>query len=267
VLTGIGYESTIYFMKDTKIYEWKDIKDNFKDKLVLGNGASIAVWDDFHYDSLYDEAHKSGKISDNLEGLFDKYQTRDFEFILKQLRQARIVNRALEIEEKRTLNSYRLLREALIQTIISIHPLYEDVNNCLLKIASFMQPFETIISLNYDLIVYWAMLRGKDEYGQQFKDGFVDECRFRYEYETLLPAYGRAVGTTMVFYPHGNLILATTLDKEKFGDEIKLTRSDEQAHVLNSIISAWSKGNLIPLFVSEGDTEAKLKAIRRSSYL
>ena len=64
-------------MKNPKIYAWKEIKEDFKEKLVLGNGASIAVWDGFKYDSLYDEAADSGIFSPKLKKLFQEFKTRE----------------------------------------------------------------------------------------------------------------------------------------------------------------------------------------------
>ena len=254
-------------MKSPKICAWEEIKEDFKEKLVLGNGASIAVWDGFKYDSLYDKAANSGIFNPRLKRLFQEFKTRDFELVLKQLRQAGIVNQLLGVEETKTQTLYDLLRDALVKTVSSTHPEQRDIEPCLSRIASFMRQFDTVLSLNYDLIVYWAMLRGNTLFGQQFKDGFVDDGMFRDDYETLYPPYGQAKKTTMVFYPHGNLILATIMDLDRFGIEIKLIRPDEQAVLRQSIIETWGKGNVVPLFVSEGDTDTKLKAIKRSSYL
>jgi len=236
-------------VKTPKIYAWKEIEEDFKKKLVLGNGASIAVWDGFKYDSLYDEAADSGIFSPKLTKLFQEFKTRDFELVLKQLRQASIVNQLLGVKETRTQELYDLLRDALVNTVSSTHPEQRDIQSCLSRIAFFMRQFDTVISLNYDLIVYWAMLRGNTLFGQQFKDGFVDEGMFRDDYETLYPPYGQAKKTTMVFYPHGNLILATIVDLDGFGTEIKLSRPEEQAMLRQSIIEAWEKGNVVPLFV------------------
>lgn len=254
-------------MKSLKIYAWKEIKGDFKEKLVLGNGASIAVWDGFKYDSLYDKAAGSGIFNPRLKRLFKEFKTRDFELVLKQLRQAGIVNQLLGVKETKTQTLYDLLRDALVKTVSSTHPEQRDVQSCLSRIASFMKQFDTVLSLNYDLIVYWAMLRGNTLFGQQFKDGFVDDGMFRDDYETLYPPYGQATKTTMVFYPHGNLILATIVDLDRYGIEIKLIRPDEQAVLRQKIIETWETGDVVPLFVSEGDTDTKLKSIKRSSYL
>ena len=255
-------------MEKQTIHDWNDIKNDFQHKLVIGNGASIAVWDKFDYDSLYDEADNAGIFSQRLKTLFQEYKTRDFELILKQLLQASIINKLLDINEVRTLELYKILRDALINTVLSMHPEQRDIESHLNNIAFFMRQFETIISLNYDLILYWAMLRGNKLFGQQFKDGFVnDNNTFRSDYETLYPPFGAAEATTMVFYPHGNLLLATIIDIDRFGTEIKLCRSDEKAMLLHGIIDEWKKGNVVPLFVSEGNTDTKLKAIKRSNYL
>jgi hypothetical protein len=50
------------------------------------------------------------------------------------------------------------------------------------------------------------------------------------------------------------------------GDEIKLSRSGDK-YLLEQILDIWETGDHVPLFVSEGDTEEKLQAIRRSNYL
>jgi len=38
-----------------KIYEWSDIKDEFTDSLLVGNGGSMALSNNFVYKSLYEK--------------------------------------------------------------------------------------------------------------------------------------------------------------------------------------------------------------------
>ncbi len=249
-------------MKKHKIRKWKEIKDDFKDKLLLGNGASIAVWDGFNYSSLYEEARKADRIGNRLDNLFKDFETTDFEHVLRLLSETKRVNELLGIDEGDTSELYGIVKETLRQTISDIHPAYEDVESSLLPIADFMKQFSTVLSLNYDLVVYWAMLKGNDNYGQWFKDAFVEDGRFENDFDYLYKPYYDAEGATLVFYPHGNFILATEL----FGDEIKLTRSGE-VYLLDTVLSTWEQGEYIPLFVSEGNTAEKLRAIRRSNYL
>ncbi len=67
---------------------------------------------------------------------------------------------------------------------------------------------------------------------------------------------------TLVFYPHGNLILSTRiLDNE----EVKI--NDESGRLLSTILNKWETVENTPLFVSEGSERDKLNAINRSVYL
>ena len=248
-------------MSKYRIYEWEEIKDEFTDKLLLGNGASRAVWDSFEYRSLYEEAESVERISPRLAKLFLNLGTNDFEYVLRLLSQTRRVNQILQIRDEYTSKLYRKLKRALIDTIHEIHPKHEQVKSQLPVIAEFMKSFDTVLSLNYDLLVYWAMMEGNDKYGNWFKDGFIEERRFDNDYEKLRESY-KAEGATLVFYPHGNLILATTF----LGDEVKLSRADEKL-LLDRILEIWQEEDHIPLFVSEGETQEKVQAIRRSNYL
>ncbi|MFC1907687.1 DUF4917 family protein [Chloroflexota bacterium] len=248
-------------MKKYRIQQWGDIQGGFTDKLLLGNGASRAVWNHFKYDSLFEEARNAGRIDIHLAKLFSDFGTNDFEYILKLLSQTNRVNEILKIEDKDTLKLYNKLQTTLIGTIQGVHPKHQEVKNLLLPMAEFMKRFDKVLSLNYDLLVYWAMMEGNDKYGNWFKDGFIDEGRFDNDYHTLGELHN-ADGATLVFYPHGNLILAT----ESLGTEVKLSRSRDK-ELLDIILVIWGEGEYIPLFVSEGDTEEKLQAIRRSNYL
>jgi len=247
--------------KKYRIYNWEEIQDKFDHRLLLGNGASRAVWDAFKYSSLYDEASKAGRIDRSLEKLFSKFETTDFEYILRLLSQTKRVNRYLRIEDGYTQELYDNLKETLIDTIRAVHPKHEQVRDFLLPMSEFMMKFDKVLSLNYDLLVYWAMLEGNDKYGNWFKDGFVDKGRFDNDYHSLQESY-RAEGATLVFYPHGNLILATDF----YGTEVKLSKLREK-YLLDKILDIWEKGEYVPLFVSEGDTKKKIRAIRRSNYL
>ena len=248
-------------MKNYRIHKWEEIQNGFTHKLLLGNGASRAVWGNFKYSSLYEEAVKAGRIDTSLAKLFTDFDTTDFEYILRLLSRTKRVNKILNIRDGDTPKLYQKLKKTLIDTVRDVHPKHEQIQSQLLRMAQFMKGFDTVLSLNYDLLVYWAMLEGNDRYGNWFKDGFVDEGRFDNDYHDLRVPY-RAKGTTLVFYPHGNLILAT----EYLGDEIKLSRSGEK-YLLNRILRIWEERDHVPLFVSEGETEKKLQAIRRSNYL
>ena len=124
-----------------------------------------------------------------------------------------------------------------------------------------MAGFTTVLSLNYDLIVYWAMLKGNtDKGGRWFKDCWL-HSEFEDNWRQLRVPCGTA-GTTLVFYPHGNLILAS----HSTDGEIKISaRAD--ANLLDQVIEKWTNDDCIPMFVSEGDSKQKEGAIGRHGYL
>lgn len=246
-----------------ELRNWSDIRDGFRDNILLGNGASIAINKRLSYRSLYERVCVSGELNDEIINMFRYFGTTNFEFIMKLLLEASRVNEVLEIDDNKTKEYYYEIRDSLINTIRDIHPEHESVKELLPKIASFLKNFTAVLSLNYDLLVYWSMLEGNDRFGcRWFKDGYVygefDNDFADYMYEPQPPAKG----VTLVFYPHGSLFLVTDID----GNEKKLSRYEDE-FLLETILAKWREKDYIPLFVSEGNTIAKLHAIRRSNYL
>ena len=123
-----------------------------------------------------------------------------------------------------------------------------------------MQRFETVVSLNYDLIVYWAALYGNNILGRWFKDCFVDGV-FREDWNAAREPYG-AEGSTLFFYPHGNLVLA----RREPSDEGKISVRNAN-NLLGEIFNRWEGGTLIPIFICEGTSGHKFNSIKDSGYL
>ncbi|MDH5179488.1 MAG: DUF4917 family protein [Gammaproteobacteria bacterium] len=244
------------------VHQWADIAGDFTDGLVLGNGASIAFDERFGYTSLRERAQTDGLIDADVKSVFDHLATVDFELVLRMLWHASKINEALGIDEPRTAAAYARVRHALIQVVRTIHVEHEQVVDRLRLAANFMKHFSTVASLNYDVLVYWAILVGNTEGNQHiFKDCFVDNHRFRQSWNKLREPIPPATKTTIIGYPHGNLAIAADL----IGDERKLVVAG--ANLLETIYDGWSSGNYSPVFVSEGTTEQKLASIRRSPYL
>lgn len=239
--------------------KWEEISDTFQDTLVLGNGASIAVDKRFNYKSLLDEARKAKLIEESAGEVFSYLNTEDFELVLWTLGFVSDINDKLKIETQTAKDAYQGIQKALIEIIQRVHPQRNEIEQYLQPIYSFMKNFKTIVSLNYDLIVYWSMLEGNNELSNWFKDCFVENSHFTENWQDLRNPF-RADASTLVFYPHGNLCLITD---SKEGD-YKITR---QLTLLDTIVNEWRQNSKVPLFVSEGDSKQKLTAIRRSSYL
>ncbi|MEJ1165672.1 DUF4917 family protein [Variovorax sp. CCNWLW186] len=243
------------------IEQWVQISRIYhQDTLLLANGASIAVSPSFSYGSLLDHAQQGGLLEEDVSLLFHFFETSDFELVLRLVWQASNVNKSLRIPDNRTHQAYLNVRECLIRAVRDVHPEYDPVSGRLPSMYEFLKGFDTVLSLNYDLLVYWTMTYGLNvQDGHLFKDcfrnGMFDDNwqRFREPY--------RERTNTLVFYPHGNLALCRNAVEQ----ESKIHRAG--AGLLDAILEAWRSEQVVPLFVSEGTTQQKVSSIQNSYYL
>ncbi|MFM4856996.1 DUF4917 family protein [Aeromonas hydrophila] len=244
------------------IEQWLDIADDFTESLLLGNGASRAVDDCFSYDSLKLRAEELGLFNKNVTKLFEYFNTSDFELVLRLIWQANNVNKALEIEDADTYEAYIHVRECLINAVQDIHPQHAKIIEYLPNAYHFIKRFNTILSLNYDIFLYWTMMFGNERQDfHKFKDCWIrSEFDENWEnYRQSLNDYDRDI--SLVFYPHGNLVLA----RNNIEYESKLTGQGN--NLLDTILASWRSESYIPLFVSEGTSQQKTSAINNSHYL
>jgi len=256
-------------VNDYKIYQWKDLtllNDNLKEStLILGNGASIAISEVFSYSSLFEKATSDQILNSKATKVFEAIQTKDFELVLNKLRQAAIINDVLGLDSDHVASeTYKDIKDALIKVVKDNHISYQSRRFSINDVRNFMKQFKTVIDLNYDLLVYWAIMSDnpitmKDCFTKRRGDG--EGNSFNYEIETFRETYKNVTNPTLVFYPHGSLVLLT----DKNNEELKIKRTNND-NLLDEIANKWS-GNYVPLFVSEGDSAQKEKAIKRSSYL
>ena len=244
-----------------KIVQWNDIREDYhQGSLLLGNGASIAVNTCFNYHSLYEEAVARKYITPEVKAVFEKFDVKDFELVLRRLWQAMLVNEALELPHGEVEEAYECVRQALIQTVRSTHASYDDASSHLEPIYLFMKHFDKVISLNYDLIFYWAAQYGNRNLGTWFKDCFQNG-EFRNDWEVLEKPY-KYQGATLYFYPHGNLVLY----RSGFSSERKISTRNQNSNLLETILLKWKQENLAPAFVCEGTKNNKLEAISSCNY-
>ncbi|WP_142524013.1 DUF4917 family protein [Raoultella ornithinolytica] len=243
------------------IMSWAQIAPAYsRGTILLGNGASIAISQSFSYGSLLEHAQNTHQLSEDVYRLFDFFGTHDFELILRLVWQASNVNRSLRIPDAQTHQAYQNVRECLIQAVRNVHPAYDQISHHLPNMYQFLKGFDTIFSLNYDLLVYWTMTYGLDiPDGHMFKDCFIrsmfddDWRRFRERY--------RERSNTLVFYPHGSLALC----RNRVEQEFKISNDGEG--LLEAILDEWRSERVVPLFVSEGGMEQKISSIQNSYYL
>lgn len=259
-----------------KIYKWSDIKDEFTDSLLVGNGGSMALSDKFSYQSLYEKAIEKDILDQATQDIFSKFYkgSRDFERVLYRLWQAKYINQLFSIsaeEIQKIQDGYILIQKALIKAVKELHPDHRALKEELFSVGNYLSHFKTVFSLNYDLIVYWSMLEYNDQYRNALKDGFItsdplssnSKVFAKSKIEILRTPYTGNNSATLVFYPHGNLILHRTKSREGKiqGDKASYTS------ILDTIVDFWEENNSIPLFVSEGTYQEKLEVISSSAYL
>ena len=92
--------------------------------ILIGNGASRAVWHRFAYGSLLEKA-KSNEIAHPLTAadlrVFDGLATEDFERVLAALATAVLVNCSCEVDAQFLRTKYDGIRNALVEAVHAVH--------------------------------------------------------------------------------------------------------------------------------------------------
>lgn len=225
--------------------------------LLVGNGASRAVWDGFAYQSLYSKACGNGiasPLGDAEQAVFDWARTSNFELVLQSLATARAVCQALGIDAQQITPRYDRIRRALIEAVRATHIAWPSVPQRVLRaIRRELLEYDTVYSTNYDLLVYWSMM--SEEGGEGFVDFFWnDHLAFSL---TDVEVWRKA---TKIFFLHGALHLYRLSN----GQTVKRRASGGN---LLRLFAVPYLGAPVPLFISEGQADEKLRSIRRSDYL
>lgn len=239
--------------------------DRKKRKVLLGNGFSRACKDDiFSYESLYEQADFQN-LSEGARDAFGALGTTDFEVVIKALRQTALLARVY-VPEKPELMTTLIqdangLRDVLVQTIARNHPArpQEIPEDRYHACRMFLDNFECIYTLNYDLLLYWALMQ--DEPPMEFfthRDGFSkpDDPDADYVAWDSGSAYAQTV-----HYMHGALHFFDG------GYELqKYTWCNTQVALIDQIKAALDR-NEFPLFVAEDSSQAKMEKIIHHHYL
>lgn len=245
------------------IKDWAEIKDDYENgNLIIGNGASVALHQKFRFDSLKEEAEKLRLFNEDISKLFIEFDTSDFELILRLVWHAKLVNKHLGIIDQKIDSAYENIKEALIKVVKEVHCEHSDIANQLPQLYQFTKQFRTVVSLNYDLILYWILMYGnRNEDGHRFKDCFQGSGLFRNNWQDLRNPIRKEKEVTLSLYQHGNL----SIFRDTKNTETKVQRGDFEG-LLEVITSQW-EDNKIPLFVAEGTGIKKLESIKSSPYL
>jgi hypothetical protein len=225
-----------------KIHDWTRIKTTYQGgDMLLGNGASCAVWRGFSYNSLLKQ---SGLPKPDL-ALFAELGTPNFEEALERLAIAELLCR--QVGEANAADEMKLrydrIKASLVSTVSKSHVDFTRASSSINAIATELTQYERVFSTSYDLILYWAINQQQNRFGDGFDStGFIDAAA--------------TAGRTMVYWLHGGLHLRTTN-----GDVEKLKNTGQNINTL------LQKSARLPMFIAEGTSQSKRLAISRSPYL
>jgi hypothetical protein len=223
--------------------------------ILMGNGFSQA-WSTaiFNYRSLFDRA-RFGAREEIIRSIFNEIGTYDFEIICEQLRATERVLRAYgggdEVLEQ-VIEDQECIKNALIEAIVATHPNRPmDVNrDQYIAARRFISPFCNIYTVNYDLLLHWLRnkytLTPRDWRGTDGFNGIDWEGPPREQ---------------IVHHLHGAMHIYDS------GSGIKKHRfTGTDVAIIDQVKENLANGDF-PLFVSEPNSERKLKKIRHNPYL
>jgi hypothetical protein len=235
-----------------------------KRHVLLGNGFSRACRDDiFAYGKLFDRANFDS-LSPTAKRAFEVLDTTDFEVVMRALRNAAKLVPVYAAKKPEIARALRTdadgLRDVLARTIADSHPerpssISEDeYRHC----RDFLGHFDNIYTLNYDLLLYWALMQEELDPIIKFDDGF----RQPEDGPELYVTWGvENTRTQNLFYLHGALHVFDA------GAEIqKFTWKQTDKALIDQIREALNT-NRFPLIVAEGTSTEKLARIQHSGFL
>jgi hypothetical protein len=230
--------------------------------VLLGNGFSIALRPEiFSYQALIDRADL-GQVEGGREA-FAALETTDFEAVIRASVDAERLVRIFDSESPILDRLAALsdgLRERLVSAIAGSHPPnpFEVEDDQFRACRRFLANFKRRYTLNYDLLLYWTLMRTElDELDMQSDDGFRESP---WEEDADYVSWVEHHSAT-VLYLHGAVHLFDS------GHElIKYTWARTQIPLMEQIRAALNNERY-PVFVAEGSTFQKFEKIVHSAYL
>lgn len=251
-------------MNPPVLHDWSELRkisfNNRSIALFLSNGFSIRYDPNLGYVNLFKNFQE--KQTPENQTIFDIPKTSDFEEILDFLEKAKALNSILQEDTLKIQWYIDSLKDGLIQTINSFHPEYRNLSTPrMVWDYTRLKEYDALFTINYDLILYYLIQKANEDtigpdlpYGK-FMDNFSDqndgELYFHEDY----------YDQTNVFHLHGSLHLF-----EEGYNVYKRSNTGLGETLLWNLQNEIRAGNF-PLFVSEGNSEAKESRIGKTDYL
>lgn len=235
-----------------------------KRHVLLGNGFSIACRPKcFTYGRILDEADLDA-LSVAGRTLFNNEKTSDFEQVIRALRTTARMAAFYKTSDsnlaKRLTDDAERLKEVLATTLAKKHPDHVgSVTSEEYEVARiFLSNFGRFFSLNYDLLLYWALMHEVDP-DLRHDDGFradPDDPDASWVAWNDYNQYGQNV-----YFLHGGLHLYAD------GATLKKLTFRRTGVALVEQIRAQLDEGAFPLIVTEGTSEEKHASILHHAYL
>lgn len=212
------------------------------------------MWHNFSYDRLLAQAC----LNRPARQLFDEFGTANFEVVLEALWHAERTLAALG-RSTTTVNAlYRHVQHQLVAAVRAVHVPWDELpRDTLSKIAEVLRAHESVFTLNYDLLTYWAVMAGGSV--ANFGDFFWSQSNTFNAADCEL-----SLARTGLLYLHGGVHL---WQDSATGYTGKWTRRSVGRLLVDLAKTFDERPNRRPLFVSEGTSAQKMAVIRRSDYL
>lgn len=161
---------------------------NRQKHLLLGNGFSMAYDPEiFSYNALSKFIYELD--NDFLKQLFTIIKTNNFELLMQQLDDFARIAVIFGADQKlvdRIKEASNSLKESLIDAIKALHPDHvfkipeEKSQACASFLNGFLQDNGNIFTTNYDLLLYWVLLRNNlenkgDGFGRDMEESYASD--------------------------------------------------------------------------------------------
>ncbi len=251
----------------TQILSFDDVLDSTSGdlRLLLGNGFSMA-WnaETFAYANLRERASFKG-LSCDPDDLFEALSTSDFEVVIDRLEAAHTIASLYSPDSavaEQAKQDAKIVKDALAGALAASHPdnVGRLTSDAYANVRRFLAHFNCVLSLNYDLLLYWAAMQdptdGQDvPKGDGFRDD-PDEPGAPWVTWDMAKSWGQ-----QIHYLHGALHLFDAGDRLK-----KLTWRRTDRPVVDQVRELLDRG-IYPLVVTEGSSLDKKDKILHSAYL
>lgn len=247
-----------------EVIEYDELRERLghgRQHVLLGNGFSIACDPIFRYERLYDAAVEAG-LSERAQAVFERLGTSNFERVMRLLEDAWWIAELYGLSdgsESEMLADVNIVKETLVDAVADSHLAHTGLVADEKKAAAleFLDPYYNVFTTNYDLLTYWVTM--SQEGGPTWQDGFRADPD---DPDTPYVVFSERIGGSRgLFYLHGALHLHVVKG------ELRKHCWSRTGVPLTQLIQEGLAAGQYPLFVAEGQPEAKLEQIQRTGYL